>query len=190
MGTTYAIDFVPVDDRGRSAPRTWRSALTTEPPETFVGFNATILAPLDGTVVLAHDGERDHEARRSTPTVTVYALTQGRRMRAGSSSIRQLRQQHPASRAPAGHRLPRLGGCPRTSDCFPRGRLGAATTTPRVRDHLGLTHASPPVPVCALCGLIRGGHARTSGGSGVIGARYSGRTPAGAHLEVSAKTCR
>ena len=30
FGTTYAIDFVPVDERGRSAPRTWRSLVSVE----------------------------------------------------------------------------------------------------------------------------------------------------------------
>ena len=67
MATTYAIDLVPVDQRGRSAEvRDWRTWLATEPPERFVGFGAPVLAPVDGTVVHVHDGEPDHHARRSS----------------------------------------------------------------------------------------------------------------------------
>ncbi|MBC9225699.1 peptidoglycan DD-metalloendopeptidase family protein [Aeromicrobium sp. 636] len=87
MGTTYAIDFVAVDEQGRSAPWSWRAAVATEPPETFVGFGAPILAPCPGRVVVAHDGEPDHEARRSAPFLLGYALTQARRVRAGAASI-------------------------------------------------------------------------------------------------------
>src|SRR5690606_23743425 len=60
MGTTYAIDFIPVDDHGRSAPWSWRAAVATEPPEAFVGFGRPVLAPCAGRVVVAHDGEPDH----------------------------------------------------------------------------------------------------------------------------------
>lgn len=55
MGTTYAIDFIPVDEHGRSAPWSWRAAVATEPPEIFVGFGAPILAPCPGRVVIATD---------------------------------------------------------------------------------------------------------------------------------------
>lgn len=37
FGTSYAIDFVPVDDTGRSAPITFRSLVRPEPPERFPG---------------------------------------------------------------------------------------------------------------------------------------------------------
>jgi hypothetical protein len=87
MGTTYAIDFVPVDARGRSAPWTWRAALATETPEGFVGFGAPILAPCSGRVVVAHDGEPDHEARRSQLTLVPYMLGQARRARGGPAAI-------------------------------------------------------------------------------------------------------
>jgi hypothetical protein len=87
FGVTYAIDFVAVDDRGRSAPSSWRRWLSVEPPETFLGFGAPILAPLAGTVVLAHDGEPDHEARRSQPALAAYALGQARRVREGVPAI-------------------------------------------------------------------------------------------------------
>ncbi|MGR2752458.1 M23 family metallopeptidase [Agromyces arachidis] len=87
MGTTYAIDFIPLDADGSPAPRTWRSLIATEPPEDFPGFGRPVLAPADGTVVLAHDGEADHEARRSQPALLGYALTQASRVRAGAAAI-------------------------------------------------------------------------------------------------------
>ncbi len=87
FGVTYAIDFIPVDDRGRSAPLTVRSLLSVEPPEAFHGFGAGILAPVSGTVVLAHDGEPDHEARRSQFARASYALGQAERIRAGVAAI-------------------------------------------------------------------------------------------------------
>ena len=83
FGTSHAIDFVAVTDRGRSAPRTWRSLVAAEPPEIFRGFGQPILAPLSGTVVLTHAGEPDHEARRSQLTLVPYMLGQAERVRAG-----------------------------------------------------------------------------------------------------------
>ena len=39
FGTTYALDFVAVDDDGRTAPaRSLRTVLATEPPELFYAF--------------------------------------------------------------------------------------------------------------------------------------------------------
>ena len=38
FGLRHAIDFVPVDESGRSAPITWRTLTTAEPPEVFIGF--------------------------------------------------------------------------------------------------------------------------------------------------------
>jgi hypothetical protein len=87
FGVTYAIDFVAVDDEGRSALRSWRSVLSVEPPEIFRGFGVPILAPVAGTVVLTHDGETDHVARRSTPAQIPYALGQVARVRAGAPAI-------------------------------------------------------------------------------------------------------
>jgi len=87
MGTTYAIDFVPVDERGRSAPLSWRSAIATEPPELFVGFGAAVLSPAAGTVVAVHDGEPDHGARRSQAALLGYALGQAARVREGPGAI-------------------------------------------------------------------------------------------------------
>ncbi|HYI53378.1 MAG TPA: M23 family metallopeptidase [Microlunatus sp.] len=87
FGVTYAIDFVAVADDGRSAPRSWRSVLSVEPPEIFRGFGVPILTPAAGTVVLAHDGEADHVARRSTPAQIPYAFGQVARVRAGAAAI-------------------------------------------------------------------------------------------------------
>jgi hypothetical protein len=87
FGLTYSIDFIAVGGDGRSAPRTWRSALRPEPPEGFHGFGAPILAPVTGTVAVAHDGEADHEARRSPVTRLPYALGQAGRVRAGIAAI-------------------------------------------------------------------------------------------------------
>ena len=87
FGVTYAIDFVAVDDRGLSAPVSWRTLLSVEPPEIFTGFGAPILAPVDGVVVATHDGEPDHEARRSALARIPYALGQATRVRAGAAAI-------------------------------------------------------------------------------------------------------
>src|SRR5690606_17908560 len=78
FATTYAIDFVPVDEVGRSARLGLRGLVRPEPPQAFVGFGRPVLAPSDGVVAAVHDGEPDHDAYRGLPSVG-YALTQGRR---------------------------------------------------------------------------------------------------------------
>ncbi len=88
FGTTYAIDFVGVDESGRTARWGWRAALASEPPESFAGFDRPILAPLAGQVVRVHDGEPDHGSRRSLPVGIPYALTQARRVRRGAAANR------------------------------------------------------------------------------------------------------
>lgn len=87
FGVTYAIDFVAVDERGRPAPRTWRTALSVEAPELFRGFGRPILAPVGGTVATVHDGEPDHVARRSQITLVGYALGQAGRVRQGVGAV-------------------------------------------------------------------------------------------------------
>ena len=87
FGVTYAIDFIGVDDHGRPAPFTWRTALATEAPELFAGFGRPILAPAAGTVVATHDGEPDHEARRSQLALVPYLLTQRERARGGAVGL-------------------------------------------------------------------------------------------------------
>lgn len=82
FATSYAIDFVPVDDSGRSAPFTFGSLLRPEPPENFVGFGRPVVSPVAGTVVAAHDAERDHLSYRGMSSIG-YALTQKRRAEAG-----------------------------------------------------------------------------------------------------------
>ena len=88
MAMTYAIDLVPVDTRGRSgSKRDWRTLLSTEPPERFVGFGTPVLAPCRGTVVRVHDGEPDHEARRSQLALVPYMLSQRGRLRQGAAGL-------------------------------------------------------------------------------------------------------
>lgn len=88
MGTRYAIDFVGVDDLGRTARHAdWRTLLATEPPERYLAFGRPILAPVDGTVVRSHDGEVDHGGRRSPVSLLPYALGQAARIRAGAAAV-------------------------------------------------------------------------------------------------------
>ena len=87
FATTYAIDFIAVDGRQTATTRDWRTLLSTEPVERFVAFGQPILAPTDGRVVAVHDGEADHEARRSRLALLPYALTQATRARAGAGAL-------------------------------------------------------------------------------------------------------
>ena len=88
LATTYAIDFVGVDDAGRTAPTvSWRTAFGTEPPELFFAFGRPILAPVSGQVVAVHDGEPDHESRRSQLALVPYLLGQQARLRQGAAAI-------------------------------------------------------------------------------------------------------
>ena len=87
FGSSYAIDLVPVDGQGRSASRSWRGLLATEAPEIFVGFGRPVLAPVSGRVALVHDGEPDHEARRSQLALLAYALGQSGRARRGAAGL-------------------------------------------------------------------------------------------------------
>src|SRR4051794_29631506 len=88
FGERYAIDFIGVDDRRRTADRRdWRTLFATEPPERFLSYGRPILAPADGIVVDAHDGELDHVARRSQLALVPYALGQLGRVRQGVSAI-------------------------------------------------------------------------------------------------------
>ena len=88
LASTYAIDFVAVDEGTRTAHRRdWRTFLATEPVERYAGYGRSILAPGDGTVVVAHDGEPDHEGRRSQLALIPYALGQPARLRAGVDAV-------------------------------------------------------------------------------------------------------
>jgi hypothetical protein len=88
FGETYAIDFLAVDDRHRTArSRDWRTYLATEPADRFFAFGRPLLAPADGTVVHVHDGEVDHAARRAQLRLLGYALNQQNRLRQGIPAI-------------------------------------------------------------------------------------------------------
>jgi hypothetical protein len=88
LGQTFAIDFVAVDALRRTATvRDWRTFLSVEPVDRFLGFGRPILAPAAGHVVAAHDGEPDHVARRSPLTILAYLVTQGSRLRRGLDKI-------------------------------------------------------------------------------------------------------
>jgi hypothetical protein len=88
MGERYAIDFVAVDEHRRTAYRRhWRTLLSTEPAERFLAFGRPILAPADGVVAHVHDGEVDHDGRRSQLTLLPYAFSQSARLRQGVAAI-------------------------------------------------------------------------------------------------------
>jgi hypothetical protein len=88
LASAHAIDFVGVDARHRTAARRdWRTLLATEPAERYVGFGRSILAPADGVVVQTHNGEPDHQGRRSQLALVPYALGQAARLRAGVEAV-------------------------------------------------------------------------------------------------------
>jgi hypothetical protein len=88
LGQTFAIDFAAVDAERRTATvRDWRTFLSVEPVDRFLGFGEPILAPADGRVVAVHDGEVDHPARRSPLTLLPYLVTQGSRLRRGVGGV-------------------------------------------------------------------------------------------------------
>ena len=82
FAAAFAIDFVPVNEAGRTAPITSRSLLRPEPAGRFPGFGRPILAPVEGVVVDEHHTAPDHHSFRGLPSVG-YALTQRRRAAAG-----------------------------------------------------------------------------------------------------------
>lgn len=82
FATSFAIDFVPINEAGRTAPITLGSLLRPEPAERFPGFGRPILAPVDGVVAGVHHTAPDHPSFRGLPSV-MYALTQGRRAAGG-----------------------------------------------------------------------------------------------------------
>ncbi|MBC1744275.1 M23 family metallopeptidase [Listeria welshimeri] len=88
FGVGYAIDFMAVDEQNRTSSQTsWRSLLSTEPPEIFYAFGKPVYSPVSGTVVSIHNGEPDHEARRSLLTLIPYAAKQRDRIRQGPEAI-------------------------------------------------------------------------------------------------------
>jgi len=87
FGTSYAIDLVPVDDRNRSAPLSWRTLLAGERAAAFVGFGRPVLAPVAGTVAAVLDSEVDHAASRSPVAYVRFALGQAKRIRGGIAAV-------------------------------------------------------------------------------------------------------
>lgn len=87
FGAAYAIDLVPVDARGRSAPPTWRTLLSTEDPARFVGFGIDVTAPAAGRVIHAHATEPDGPVRRSPVAYLALARGQSARIRAGLAAV-------------------------------------------------------------------------------------------------------
>lgn len=76
-----------VDAQRSTAVRSdWRTFLATEPNERFVGFGRPVLSPAAGEVVVVHEGEPDHPARRSW-TVVPYLWSQARRVRAVPAAV-------------------------------------------------------------------------------------------------------
>src|SRR5690625_7559974 len=73
FATAYAIDFVPVDTAGRTAPISVRSIFRREEPENFLGFGRNILAPVSGVVVAANVLAVDRAASRVFLSIA-YAL--------------------------------------------------------------------------------------------------------------------
>lgn len=61
--------------------------VASEPVDRFIGFGEPILAPAAGRVVAVHDGEVDHEARRSPLSLLPYVATQGTRLRQGIGAV-------------------------------------------------------------------------------------------------------
>lgn len=87
FATAYAIDFVAVHKGRTATDRDWRTLLATEPPDRFFAFGRPILAPAAGRIVTVHDGEVDHEARRSQLALVPYMLTQAARARRGAGGL-------------------------------------------------------------------------------------------------------
>ena len=86
LALSHALDLLPVDERGRTAPIGLRALLGTEEPDLFPGFGREVLAPAPGRVVSAVDGAEDHAARRGLSSVG-YALTQRARLREGWAAL-------------------------------------------------------------------------------------------------------
>ncbi|MFC0673294.1 M23 family metallopeptidase [Brachybacterium hainanense] len=86
FASAHAIDFVPVDEDGRTAPIRGRTLIAPEPPQRFPGFGRPILAPGPGTVLAIRSDAPDHDAHRGLPSLG-YAVTQGRRAAGGWSAL-------------------------------------------------------------------------------------------------------
>ncbi|WP_313812853.1 M23 family metallopeptidase [Glutamicibacter sp.] len=86
FASSFAIDFVPVDEQGRSAPMTLASFLKPESPAHFVGYGRPIFSPCAGRVIAVENSLADHPAYRGIPSLK-YALTQRERAAAGWKAL-------------------------------------------------------------------------------------------------------
>lgn len=86
FATAHAIDFIPVDDNGKSAPFDWEALVRPQSARPFPGFGRPILSPVAGTICAAHDLEPDHAAYRGLPSIG-YVLTQHRRATTGWAGL-------------------------------------------------------------------------------------------------------
>src|SRR5699024_7363725 len=82
FATSYAIDFVPVDESLRSARLSIESLLRPEPPERFAGFGGPVTAPCACTAGADRHADPDPTAARGQESVG-HALTQRKRVEAG-----------------------------------------------------------------------------------------------------------
>src|SRR5699024_1581356 len=82
FASEMAIDFLPVDECGRTAPFQLRSLFTPERPEDFPGFGRLLRAPAAGEIVAIKDDVPDHPTYRGFPSVK-YALTQSQHLAEG-----------------------------------------------------------------------------------------------------------
>ena len=87
FGSTFAIDLVGVDERGRSGPIGWRTLLATEDPRLFVGFGRVVTAPIAGLVEQVYEREPDGRVRRSPMAYPGFATSQPRRIRRGIAGL-------------------------------------------------------------------------------------------------------
>lgn len=82
FGSAHAIDFVPVDAGGRSAPFTVAALLRTEVPEHFPGFGRRLCSPAHGAIIVVEDSLADHRTHRGFPSL-LYAASQRTRLAGG-----------------------------------------------------------------------------------------------------------
>lgn len=88
FGVGYAFDFIAVDERNRTSSSTsWRTFVSSEPPEIFYAFGKPVYSPVSGKIVSVHNGEPDHKARRSLLTLIPYMLGQAGRIRKGPEAV-------------------------------------------------------------------------------------------------------
>ena len=168
MGTTYAIDFIPVDARGQSAPWSWRAAVATEAPEISSASVRPSSPPARGGWSLRTTANQTRGQTVSTDARALHARPIGSRARWSASHRGEPRcdrhrrgwSVHP-SRAPSlglrqgRRRGPCPGGWCRRRLWELREQHPAAPAHPGDRQHrLGSgartpSHSGPPVrPLC------------------------------------------